>query len=90
MSNLNWKYLVLAAGLMLVPGCSGYGNPPPEPMGMAVDEMRQAQTHDPYAADNPKPLLLDGEKAGQVVSGYRGEAQSASGIQGDIEINIGN
>ncbi|GGB88720.1 hypothetical protein GCM10011352_13420 [Marinobacterium zhoushanense] len=90
MSRFNWKYMALALGLMFVPGCSGFGNPPPEPMGMALEEMRQAQTYDAYAADNPKPLRLNGDKGEQVILEYRGKAQSSSGIQGDIEINIGN
>ncbi|KEA65528.1 hypothetical protein ADIMK_0485 [Marinobacterium lacunae] len=89
MNSNRWKYWTVAAGLLLVPGCSGFGNAPPEPMGLAVEEMRMTQTHDAYAADNHGPLRLNGEKAEHVMSDYRGEAQSGSGIDGDIEINIG-
>lgn len=86
MNSVMKGLIALGAGVVLV-GCSNYGT---EPMGMAVDEMTMAQTHDPYAADNPKPLRLDGEKAEKVISGYRGVAESAPGVQGDIQINIGN
>lgn len=90
MNRLNWTLSMLAAGLVLIPGCSGYGNPPPEPMGLAVEEMRQAQTQNPDAVDHHGPLRLDGEKARKVITGYRGEAQSSSDIARDIQINIGN
>lgn len=88
MNRTNWTLGMLTVGLLLVPGCST--NPPHEPLGLAVAEMRQAQTQNPDAADSPAPLSLDGDKAHKVITGYRGEAQSASGIAGDIEINIGN
>ncbi|MBR9829231.1 MAG: hypothetical protein GYB41_11385 [Oceanospirillales bacterium] len=90
MNRSNWTLSILAAAVLLIQGCSGYGNPPPEPMGMAVQAMMQAQTQNPDAADDPQSLRLDGNKAQQVITGYRGEAQSATGIAGDIKINIGN
>ena len=88
MNNLNWILGSLVTSALLMSGCSN--NPPHEPLGLAVEEMRQLQTVDAYAADSPKPLRLDGMKGQKVISGYRGEAQSASGIAGDIQINIGN
>lgn len=91
MNRVNWTTLgVLAAGLLLMPGCSGFGNPPPEPMGLALEEMRRVQTQNPEAGRMAAPLRLDGEKAQQVITGYRGQAQSAPGIAGDINISIGN
>lgn len=86
MNRLMRTIWVVGVGVV-ISGCSGYGT---EPMGMAVDEMSMAQTYDPYAADNPKPLRLDGEKAEKVITGYRGVAESAPGVQGDIQINIAN
>ncbi|SIP92149.1 hypothetical protein [Marinobacterium stanieri] len=88
MNTVNWTLSTLVAALLFMPGCSQ--NPPMEPVGLAVEEMRQAQTYDAYAADTPRQMRLDGEKAQQVMTGYRSEAQSAKGVQGDIEINIGN
>ena len=44
MNRSNWTLSILAAAVLLIQGCSGYGNPPPEPMGMAVQAMMQAQT----------------------------------------------
>ncbi len=79
---------LLTTGLLMAPGCSI--NPPHEPLGLAVEEMRQAQTQNPDAVDQHGPLRMDGEKAQQVITEYRGAAQSASGVAGDIEINIGN
>ncbi|GAA0702141.1 hypothetical protein GCM10009104_34320 [Marinobacterium maritimum] len=88
MNSKNWTLSMLAAGMLLVPGCST--NPPHEPLGLAVEEMRQMQTQNPDAADSHGPMRLDGDKAHKVISSYRGEAQSASGVAGNIEINIGN
>lgn len=88
MNSFKWTLSALAMNVLLVSGCST--NPPHEPLGQAVNEMRQLQTVDAHAADSPKPLRLDGDKGQQVISGYRGKAQSASGVAGDIKINIGN
>lgn len=90
MNYVNWKYIALIGGLFAMPGCSGFGNPPPEPMGMAVEEMAQTQTYAPYANENPGELRLDGAKGQKVIDVYRGNAESGTGIQGDIEINIGD
>lgn len=79
---------LLAAGLLMASGCSV--NPPHEPLGLAVEEMRRVQTQNPDAADQHMPLRLDGEKAHKVMTSYRGQAESANGVAGDIEINIGN
>lgn len=88
MNSKIWTLNLLAAGILLLPGCST--NPPHEPLGLAVQEMMQAQTQNPDAVDQHGPMRMDGEKAHKVITGYRGEAQSASGIAGDIEIDIGN
>ncbi|MBA4501414.1 hypothetical protein [Marinobacterium marinum] len=87
MNTQYWILITLATGL-LVSGCNI--NPPHPPQGQAVDAMMQVQTHNPNAADQHGPLRLDGEKAHKVITGYRGQAESASGVAGDIEINIGN
>jgi len=88
MNSKLWTLNLLAAGILLLPGCST--NPPHKPLGLAVQEMMQAQTQNPDAVDQHGPMRMDGEKAHKVITGYRGEAQSASGIAGDIEIDIGN
>ena len=88
MNNFNWILGSLVTGVLLMSGCST--NPPHEPLGLAVEEMRQLQTVDAYAADSPKSLRLDGMKGQQVITDYRSKAQSAPGVAGDININIGN
>ncbi|MBV0933492.1 hypothetical protein [Marinobacterium weihaiense] len=83
-----WTPALITAATLLLAGCST--NPPHEPLGLAVDTMRQSQTHNPDAADQHGPLRLDGVKAHQVITDYRGQSESATGVAGDIEINIGD